>query len=103
MTDIETKARAAFEWLHAKDSRVRNWDHHPEEDNGAELGRNTFRGMMAAAVAAEAPPEEPEYTGGPVEPVAAAPPLTRTTTGDPMVLSTTPASANDEAPGPGAA
>ena len=55
MTDIETKARAAFEWLHAKDSRVRNWDRHPEEDNGAELGRNTFRGMMGAAIAAEAP------------------------------------------------
>jgi len=41
--DIETAARAAFDALHALNSRPRNWDRQPDEDSGEELGRNTFR------------------------------------------------------------
>jgi len=47
--DIETAARAAFDALHALNSRPRNWDRQPDEDSGEELGRNTFRHMMQAA------------------------------------------------------
>lgn len=48
MPDIESMARAAFERLHALADRPRNWDRHPDGDNGAELGRDTFREMVRA-------------------------------------------------------
>lgn len=48
--DIEAGARAAFQWLHEANHRRRNWDNHPDEDIDVELGRKTFRGMVAAAV-----------------------------------------------------
>jgi hypothetical protein len=58
MADIEAMAEAAFTWLHTANSRRRNWADHPEEDNGAELGRNTFRGMAGAMLAVDAPPAD---------------------------------------------
>lgn len=71
MQDIETGARAAFEALHAKDNRRRNWDRHPDEDSGAEMGRNTFRHMVAAVLGLGAEPEPAvDYTYSAMEPGA---------------------------------
>lgn len=69
--DIETGARAAFEALHAKDNRRRNWDRHPDEDSGAEMGRNTFRHMVAAVLGLGAEPEPAvDHTYSAMEPGA---------------------------------
>lgn len=48
--DLEAMARAAFERLHELNNRRREWETHPEGDNGAEYGRDAFREMVAAAM-----------------------------------------------------
>lgn len=51
-TDIEALAEGAFAEYHARANRQRVWALQPDEDSGSEIGRNTFRAMMTAALAA---------------------------------------------------
>ena len=68
--DIEAMARAAFEALHSLGNRIRNWDTHPDEDAGVEMGRNTFRAMAGAAAATVAPEPAPsQFAQEPLSPV----------------------------------
>jgi len=68
--DIEAMARAAFEALHSLGNRIRNWDTHPDEDAGVEMGRNTFRAMAGAAAATVAPEAAPsQFAQEPLSPV----------------------------------
>lgn len=46
-------ARAAFEALHARFHRPRNWDRHPDDDQDVELGRESFRAMAKAMLRAQ--------------------------------------------------
>lgn len=46
---IESAAAAMFARYHEINARPRRWDQHPDEDNGPELGRETFRAMAEAA------------------------------------------------------
>lgn len=69
---IEAMAKAAFHRFHELSSRRRDWDNHPDEDNGAEHGRNTFREMAGAALTAHEEQlklQAPEIEGGALEPV----------------------------------
>lgn len=49
MADTEAMARAMYYAMHNLADRPRNWEMAPDEDIGAELGRNTLRAMAVAA------------------------------------------------------
>lgn len=48
--DVEAAAEAMFNAFHTREHRFRVWAVHPDEDNGAEHGRDAFRAMAEAAL-----------------------------------------------------